>query len=280
MRVTLTIVSMFLITRAFPQDELPVRYFDSNQKETTEDLAFFYRRTVYHNLAFEVRDFYASNNLPKMEGTFSQLSPKPKEEGQFNFYHENGRMQMTGEFSAGEKTGIWREYYEDGTPKDETLYFEGEIFYLQHWDEQGKACLTNGTGMYTEKTSIGITFTEVYDSLLRAYANIVNNDTVFVVCEKMAEYRGGTEAFSQGIRNIVRYPKQAIEDRVEGKVFVEFVIDKNGYVRDVHVLQGIGYGCDEEAARVLKQLKNWIPARYKNKPVNQKIVLPISFRLT
>jgi len=67
---------------------------------------------------------------------------------------------------------------------------------------------------------------------------------------------------------------------IEGKVFVEFVIEKDGSITDVKAIKGIGAGCDEEAVRILQSAPNWKPGKQRGKPVRQKMVLPISFKLS
>jgi protein TonB len=67
--------------------------------------------------------------------------------------------------------------------------------------------------------------------------------------------------------------------RVEGKVFVEFVIGKDGQITDVIVIKGIGAGCDEEAVRIIQSSPPWNPGRQRGKPVKQRMVLPIIFKL-
>ena len=70
-----------------------------------------------------------------------------------------------------------------------------------------------------------------------------------------------------------------IKNGVQGKVFVEFVANKDGSISDVKVLKGIGFGCDEEALRVMRNSPDWIPAQHKATKVRQKMVLPITFKL-
>jgi protein TonB len=66
---------------------------------------------------------------------------------------------------------------------------------------------------------------------------------------------------------------------VEGKVFVQFVIDKDGSPSDITVLKGIGSGCDEEAVRVIKNMPKWTPGKQRGRPVKVRMSLPIVFKL-
>ncbi|MEM9832379.1 MAG: energy transducer TonB [Bacteroidota bacterium] len=106
-------------------------------------------------------------------------------------------------------------------------------------------------------------------------------DEIFVVVEQFPEPVGGMTAFYQYIQENMEYPSRARSMRVEGKVFVQFVVFPNGSIRDIEVIKGIGAGCDEEALRVVKESPiEWIPGNQRGVPVKVRMVLPITFRLS
>lgn len=96
---------------------------------------------------------------------------------------------------------------------------------------------------------------------------------------ELAEYPGGLEAMSSYIAKSVVYPEKAKTDGVQGKVYVQFVVEPDGSVGDVTVLRGVGGECDEEALRVVKSMPKWQPATFKGKPVRSKYVMPIYYTL-
>ena len=102
---------------------------------------------------------------------------------------------------------------------------------------------------------------------------------VFLVVEETAAPIGGMPAFYEFVSKKLKYPAQARRMGVEGKVFVEFVIEKDGSITDVKAIKGIGAGCDEEAVRVLQAAPKWKPGKQRGKPVRQRMVLPIAFKL-
>ncbi|MGE0772479.1 MAG: energy transducer TonB [Cyclobacteriaceae bacterium] len=104
-------------------------------------------------------------------------------------------------------------------------------------------------------------------------------DEIFVVVEQPATPKGGIEGFYDFVRSQLHYPAQARRMQIEGKVFVEFVIDKDGSLSDVKVVKGIGAGCDEEAMRVVAMAPRWNPAKQRGKTVRQRMVLPITFKM-
>ncbi len=104
-------------------------------------------------------------------------------------------------------------------------------------------------------------------------------DEIFQIVENPATFKGGVQAFYAYVQKNLKYPSQAQRMGMEGRVFVEFVVGKDGRITDVKVLRGIGAGCDEEAVRVLKNSPAWNPGKQRGRPVRQRMVLPITFKL-
>lgn len=102
---------------------------------------------------------------------------------------------------------------------------------------------------------------------------------VFTVVEESAQPHFGIEAYYENLGRVLKYPDEATKNGVEGKVFVEFVINKDGKVSDLKVLKGIGAGCDDEAMRAILQLGDWKPGKVHGETVAQRMVLPITFKL-
>ena len=104
-------------------------------------------------------------------------------------------------------------------------------------------------------------------------------DEIFQIVEDPAQPPGGYQAFYDYVGKKLKYPAQARRMGIEGKVYVQFVVDKDGSLTDVQAVKGIGAGCDEEAVRVLKGAPRWSPPKQRGKPVKQRIILPITFKL-
>ena len=93
---------------------------------------------------------------------------------------------------------------------------------------------------------------------------------------KKAEYPGGSEALKKFVKENLRYPQEAVLHRVEGKVFLKYEVNDKGEVHSVKVTNGIGYGCDEEAKRIVKLLK--YPGQInKGVRINTKFKISIHF---
>ncbi|MBX2916441.1 MAG: M56 family metallopeptidase [Cyclobacteriaceae bacterium] len=104
-------------------------------------------------------------------------------------------------------------------------------------------------------------------------------DGIHTIVEHSAEPNGGMPEFYKHIAANMRYPAEARRKGVEGKVFIEFVINEDGSISNAKPIKGIGAGCDEEALRVVANSPAWIPAKQDGKTVKQRMVVPIVFSL-
>lgn len=104
-------------------------------------------------------------------------------------------------------------------------------------------------------------------------------EEIFVIVEDAPAPIGGLGAFYAYVNSNIKYPRQALTMRLEGKVFIQFVVDKQGNLTDIQVMRGIGGGCDEEAVRIIENAPAWKPGKQRGKPVKVKMVLPITFKI-
>lgn len=104
-------------------------------------------------------------------------------------------------------------------------------------------------------------------------------EQIFEVVEEQPTPEGGMEAFYKFVGKELRYPAQANRMGVEGRVFVQFVVDEQGNVSEVKAVKGIGAGCDEEAVRVIKQTK-WNPGKQRGRAVKVRMIMPVLFKLS
>ncbi len=97
--------------------------------------------------------------------------------------------------------------------------------------------------------------------------------------EVQPSFPGGMDKFYSYLSKSIRYPAIAQEKGTQGKVFVSFVIEKNGMLSDIQVVRKLGDGTDEEAIRVLKSSPKWLPGIQNGREVRVKYNIPISFSL-
>ncbi|GAB3642705.1 hypothetical protein GCM10027423_33410 [Spirosoma arcticum] len=103
------------------------------------------------------------------------------------------------------------------------------------------------------------------------------NEPIFTVVEKQPEFPGGMGAFQDYLATNVRYPAAAYAAKITGRVFVSFIVRNDGRITDVAAFKGVGYGCDEEAVRVISAMPNWKPGSQSGRPVNVKYNLMVPF---
>lgn len=99
------------------------------------------------------------------------------------------------------------------------------------------------------------------------------------IIESPAEPVGGIDAFYRFIGKNLKYPRTAKRMNIQGRVFVQFVVDKDGSLTDIKAIKGLGGGCNEEAVRVFKKAPKWRPGKQRGRPVRVRMVMPIVFRL-
>ena len=102
---------------------------------------------------------------------------------------------------------------------------------------------------------------------------------VLSYAEKMPVFPGGDEAFYRYLVTKINYPAEAQRLKLSGTVYVQFVVDEEGRIRDAAVVKGCGHGLDEEALRLVRLMPWWTPGRDRGQPVWVLRTLPISFRL-
>lgn len=121
----------------------------------------------------------------------------------------------------------------------------------------------------------------------RAKANATYKDskgrTVYNTAEVMPTFRGSQEELEQYIQDNINYPTTAQTDKIEGTVFVEFVVGADGAVRDVEAVEttsdAVKQNLSEEAVRVVSNMPTWTAGTQRGKPVDVRVSLPITFQL-
>lgn len=100
----------------------------------------------------------------------------------------------------------------------------------------------------------------------------------FVVVEEMPEFPGGMAKLTEYLAKNIKYPQAARENGIQGRVFVNFVVERDGSISNVKVMRSLGGGCDEEAVRVVKSMPKWEPGKQRGKAVRVSYNLPINFK--
>ena len=122
-------------------------------------------------------------------------------------------------------------------------------------------------------------FQTIKEDVYQTLKNKSVGDSIYQIVEQMPKFPGGESALMEYVSKNVAYPEEAKEKEIQGRVFIGFVVEKDGSIGEVKVLRGIGGGCDEEAVRVIKGMPKWKPGMQKGKPVRVSYQIPIMFKL-
>ena len=99
-----------------------------------------------------------------------------------------------------------------------------------------------------------------------------------IVADRMPCFPGSDTAMSRFIAENLQYPAEAKENDINGEVQLSFTVNKNGRIENINVTESLGYGCDEEAVRLIGRMPDWLPALKNGKPVKEEVVLSIEFK--
>ena len=155
------------------------------------------------------------------------------------------RLVETGLVRDGLREGNWVGRYTDGSYRYDDVYESGRI-----------------RGGTSQETVAGVSLPPVeYDAV-----------------EQNPEPMGGMRVLSAYLGQALRYPEEAQRANVQGTVVVSFIVNTDGSISNVRVIKGVGFGCDQEAARVVRNMPRWKPGIQRGEPVRVKFNLPIEFK--
>jgi antitoxin component YwqK of YwqJK toxin-antitoxin module len=284
-------------------------YLDSLWQKTTQGNHQYYRviKGYYSEKqeTYQIQDYYKSGVLEK-EG-LSRNKEGDSKVGEFIFYYENGNKKAVSNFVKNRLNGKDSRWYDNGNKKQEGEYIfdekknESEYKVNLFWDRNGAQKVTDGTGDYEEieenffasgkvingykdglwegyDKKIGYTFSENYKNQKLVSGVSVDKDKIshnYKVVELKPEAKNGIMDFYNHVAKNFRRPNV---ERLSGKIYLTFIIDKEGKVIEPKIIQGIGYGADEEAIRVLSSYKNFNPTEIRGIKVKRTYSLPISLQ--
>lgn len=106
-----------------------------------------------------------------------------------------------------------------------------------------------------------------------------NNNRTYRAVEQMPSFPGGTKAMMEFLSKNTQYPEEAAKKGIQGTVFVQFVVEKDGSIKDVKVIRGKHPLLDAEAVRVAKLMPKWTPGKQDGKAVRVEFTMPVKFKL-
>ena len=110
--------------------------------------------------------------------------------------------------------------------------------------------------------------------------NNEEQDEIFQVVEELPMYPGGMQELMTFLQTNIRYPKEAQDRGLQGRVIVQFVVNKDGSICDEHIVKSVDPQLDAEALRIVRSMPTWTPGKQRGEPVRVRFTLPIAFRLS
>lgn len=269
-RVTILWTLLFIATLTYSQVTI---YYDDNCNITMKDLATHYRvakvDTVLKKFIGEVKDFWG-NDTVMIKLTYDLNGTK---NGLIKVTNRNGDLRIKGQYLNSDKSGNW----EINKQKPVTIDFNSKKKKANQTIDSLEMCLVRKENFslshYIKKSD----YPDIYSLISKSRSNHNNKEDVFSVVEERPYFPNGMQALGQFISAYIKYPDEALKNNIKGQVIVEFTITEDGSTTDFKVAKSLGYGCDEEAIRVLKLLPDWVPGYQRGRAVRTKFKLPITF---
>lgn len=283
-------------------------YYDSNRKEIPKGDHIFYRIVKDYYIEkdlYQIKDYYKSGVL-EMEGN-SKTKDGFSREGEYIHYYKNGNKKRVENYIKSRLNGPFFEWYENGKPELKGEYVESEHEFnstfkiYNFWNSKNKQMVKNGNGIYEEegnhstKGKIKNGFKDgewnIYDKENnRQYIDLygggkfisgktINSDgteTQYNVLESRPFPEKGINDFYQFIGNNFSKTKEAYDNKISGKLIIQFVIERDGKIVEPKILKSLGYGLDEEAIKVITSYENWIPGKQRGIPVRVLYSIPLT----
>ena len=118
-----------------------------------------------------------------------------------------------------------------------------------------------------------------YLQRINEYEIDVNDTTIYTLVDVKAEFVGGEKALMQWLNENIHYPPSAAEMGIQGKIFIRFVVEKDGSLTNIEVVRKVHPSLDRETVRLVKAMPKWEPAIKDNKIIRSYFILPVSFVL-
>ncbi len=135
--------------------------------------------------------------------------------------------------------------------------------------------------LYLAARTVSIQPTAVGEDSFDGMPRVVNPEEVsgpLATADIMPAFPGGEAALYRFLSNQIRYPEEALRNKAEGKVYIRFIVQPDGSITDLDILRGLGFGCDEEALRVVQMMPRWVPGELGGQKVPVYSSLAIEFK--
>lgn len=310
MRKTLYLLLILFPAFLFSQNASDkIIYFDSIGKDASKENYVFYRIIKdFSNEkdSYQVKDYYKSGTL-KMEGN-SKTKDGLSKDGQYVYYYENGKKKKTENYIKARLNGDFSEWYENGNPKLKGEYIDSgsgigsDVKIYDFWNSKNEHTVEKGNGWYEDEGENSLAqgnikngfkdgeWKGLFKDSKYQYIDIYKEGKFISGKSKNAEGlvreytqlesrplpKKGVNDFYQFIGKNFVVPKEAVTNKISGKLIIQFIIEKDGKITEPKILKSLGYGLDEEAIRVITRYENWIPGKQRGVPVRVQYSIPLT----
>lgn len=266
MKYVLTTLFILVNVVLFAQHKRDTIYMNEDWEVTRfRDSAEYYRIIKEEKNLYFVTDYFLKSDSVQMTGAFKDYAQKVKE-GEFVYYSEQGLVTIRSNHKNGKFHGLYSKYYPTG-----------ELYYTENYEndiaQEFIVYYPNGAVRRKEVYSAGkVKFKACY---------LENGKkTKYFPYSIPAKAKGGMEAVKKYLKRNIYYPDAAVDKKIEGKVYLKFIISVTGDVKDVKIRKSSGNDLlDAEAVRVIEAMPKWSPAHLDGKLVESTFSIPISFKL-
>lgn len=203
-------------------------------------------------------------------------------DGNFIVY-KKGHSFMEFQFKNNIPVGTWRIYDNNDKPVFECTFIDGIAQKVQEFEHPEWNKRMEEYQESQRKDSIRQASSPYRTTFISDDPNAVDpgapQEKIFVAVEQMPGFPGGSTDMEKFIEKNLIYPKAALINKIEGRVYLRFVVSKTGTISSVIVTKGLGYGTDEEAIRIIKKMPVWKPGKQNGVPVSVYYNLPINFKI-
>ncbi len=310
-------IALFLVLDGFAQKKQNVYFLKNDGRYVDLKDSADYIRVVQEpdsgTVLYNVLEYYLNGNQ-KFIGKSSSVEPIRLEGTTASFYPNKTRKRIAS-YEKGRVSGLVYDYYPNGKlyrniefkPIFTKPGFESDETIHDVYDSTGIQTVINGNGHYVvidlenrfrEEGDVKdgkrngswkgtanhgkVSFTEEYASgkFINGVSTDANGQTKnYAVKEVLPEFKGGANAFGRFLSNNINYPLEAKQRGIQGRVLLSFVIEKDGSLADIKVLQSVFPQIDAEAVRVIRQSPKWNPGLQHGVPVKVSYTMPINFTL-
>ena len=301
----LTLITLTLCISSFAQKRSTVSYFKKDMITENKD-DYDYRRVIQETdtpTLYRLYEFYP-DNTEKTIGTVSKYTPTLVYEGSRQSFNKKGILTSKVNYKNGALSGECTYYYNNGKLENIFQYDDNnpkQRRWITGIDSLGNQFIKDGNGIFKKSDEKGqgeegnykdgykdgtwkgtankATYEEIYENGKFKSGTATLQDGKQITYDKMEQqpdFKGGMVEFYRYLTRNYKFPSEAKKNRVGGRLYISFVVERDGRLTDYEFKNNLGYGTQEEAIRVLDQCPKWIPGQQHGIPVRVKYNININ----